>query len=194
MLKTALRAIKQFFDSLVSIAIYCGRMRSQLQSAPSGNGNIVVDGVSYLPDFFVYELDFAAAAPAGTPNLSFTVQANSHFLWQYAAYAADIAAAAYLDSTRPVPNVSAMITDSGSGRQLMSANVPIPAVFGTGQLPFQLPAPRLFKALSNVQVTLLNFDAAVTYNLKLSFIGLKLFPDPNATAMLQSMQQGTQGH
>lgn len=126
-------------------------------------------------DFFVYELDFATVAAAATPQSSFTVQADSNFLWQYGAMFADIAGAVQTDSSRVLPLISCQIQDSSSGRNLMSGNVPVISVFGDGNLPFLLPSPRFFRALTQVNVTLNNFSAATTYNLKLQFIGTKFF-------------------
>lgn len=127
-------------------------------------------------DYFVYELDFASlTGNGGTAQSSFTVQADSNFLWQEAVYFADLAAALETDSSRVVPLVSVAITDSSSGRQLSSGNVPVPSQFGTGELPFILPTPRFFRAQTQVNVSLLNFSAANTYNIKLSFIGTKFF-------------------
>lgn len=127
-------------------------------------------------DFFTYEVDFAALAGAnGTAQGSFTVQADANFLWQYGCFFADEAGAEQTDDSRVIPLVSCVITDSGSGRQLSSGNVPIASLFGTGQLPFVLPTPRFFRAQTQVNISLLNFSAANTYNLKLSFIGTKFF-------------------
>lgn len=130
-------------------------------------------------DFFVYELDFAALAngASAVPN-SFTVMSDSNFLWQYGAMQVDIAAAAQTSSTQIVPLVSCTIQDQGSGRQLMSSAVPINSIFGNGQLPFPLPTPRFFRAQTQVTVALTNFSAASTYNIKLSFIGTKIFNVP----------------
>jgi hypothetical protein len=126
-------------------------------------------------DFFVYELDFGAVAAAGTASSSFTVQADSNFLWQYGGFFADIAGAAQTDDTRVLPLMSATILDTSSGRQLMSAAVPIPQIFGTGQLPFLLPTPRFFRAQTQVTVNIANFSVGTTYTLKLQFIGTKFF-------------------
>jgi hypothetical protein len=126
-------------------------------------------------DFFVYELDFGAVAAAGTASSSFTVQADSNFLWQYGGFFADIAGAAQTDDTRVLPLMSATILDTSSGRQLMSAATPIPSIFGTGQLPFLLPTPRFFRAQTQVTVNIANFSVGTTYTLKLQFIGTKFF-------------------
>lgn len=132
-----------------------------------------------IRDFFVYELDFAALLHGTTsvPN-SFTVQADANFLWQYGCFFADVAAAAQTVGTQPIPLVTCTIQDQGSGRQLMSGGVPLYSMFGFGREPFVLPTPRFFRAQTQVTVALTNFDAAADYNIRLSFIGTKLFNVP----------------
>lgn len=136
-----------------------------------------LDERSYIyKDFFTYELDFSALAPAASATASFTVQADSDFIWQKAAFVADIAAAAQTDSARVLPLVTVLITDSGAGRQLMNSAVPILSLFGTGQIPFILPQQRIFRSQSVVTVQLTSYVAAgTTYNIRLSFIGMKAF-------------------
>lgn len=126
-------------------------------------------------DFFTYELDFSAIAAGGTSQNSFTVQADSNFLWQYGCYQADIAGGAQTNDTRVVPLLTATIQDASSGRQLMSQAVPLTNLFGTGMLPFLLPSPRFFRAQTQVTVNLANYSAGTTYNVKISFIGTKFF-------------------
>lgn len=126
-------------------------------------------------DYYVYEVDFNGLAPGNQQNGNIQIQADSDFKWLTAAYHADIAAAAFTDDTRPIPNVTVAITDQGSGRQLTQNPVPIPSIFGTGRLPFVLPIPRVFRARSSIGIDVVNFDAAATYNIRLSFIGTKLY-------------------
>lgn len=127
-------------------------------------------------DFFTYELDFSALAASATATQTIQIQADSDFIWQKACYVADIAAAAQTDSARVIPLVTVLLTDSGAGRQLMNSAVPIPALFGTGQIPFILPRPRIFRAQSVVTVQVTSYVAAgTTYNLRLSLIGEKGF-------------------
>ncbi len=129
----------------------------------------------FAKDFFIYEVDIAALAPAASSTGQFTIQADSDFLLSKLAVTADIAAAVQTDSSRVVPLCTLLITDTGSGRNLMNQAVPIPAFFGNGSLPFILPRQRIFVARSVVTVTVTNYDAAATYNLRLSFIGEKGF-------------------
>lgn len=127
-------------------------------------------------DLFTYELDFASVlGNNGTAQSSFTVQADSNFLWQYGVFEADLAGAAMLDGTRVLPLISCVIQDAGSGRNLMSSAVPVTSIFGSGEMPFVLPTPRFFRAQTQVNVTLLNFSAATNYALRLSFIGTKFW-------------------
>jgi len=127
-------------------------------------------------DFYVYESEaLALTAVTGTANDIINIEADSDFMLQKLTYQADIAAAAFTDSTRVIPNVTVQIIDSGSGRQLMQEPIPIPSIFGTGELPFILTNPRKFMRNSTIQVAYANFDAAVAYNVRLAFIGYKIY-------------------
>lgn len=126
-------------------------------------------------DIFVYELDFASLTFGNSGQSSFTIQADSNFLWQQAAFFADLALAAQTDSSRVIPLVTCTIVDQGSGRQLMSSGTPLASIFGTGEMPFTLPTPRFFRAQTQVGVTLQNFSAATNYGIRLSFIGTKFW-------------------
>lgn len=128
-----------------------------------------------LADFFVYQIDVAALAAGANTSGSFVVDADSDFKLTKVAYMADLAGAAQTDSGRVVPLVTVLIKDQGSGRDLMSKPVPLPAVFGDGRLPFILPAPRIIRRKATVIATLANYSAATAYGLRLSFIGVKLF-------------------
>jgi hypothetical protein len=126
-------------------------------------------------DFYIYEAEALALAPAASANDIVNIEADSDFLLQKFAYQADIAAAAYTDSTRPIPNITVQLIDSGSGRQLMQNPIPVSSFMGTGELPFILPNPRKFLRNSTIQVAFTNFDAAATYNIRLAFIGYKIY-------------------
>ena len=139
----------------------------------------VVPGASVaserIKEFFTYQEDFSAVASGASATGNINIQADSDFVLQKLTYYADIAAAAQTANTRVIPNATIVITDTGSGRQLMESAVPIASLFGTGQLPFILPTPRLFQARSTISLIVANFDAAVTYNIRLSFSGYKLY-------------------
>lgn len=127
-------------------------------------------------DFFTYLVSFTGVAPAATAQQTFNVQSDSNFLWQEACLFADIAHAAQTQSSQVLPDVTVLIQDTASGRQLMSAPVPVSSIFGlNGSLPFLLPTPRFFRAQTQVVVSITNNSAASTYDLQLAFIGTKFF-------------------
>lgn len=120
----------------------------------------------FAKDFFTYEVDITSTiAASGSTTSTFTVQADSDFLWTKAAY---------IQTGTGVPAI--LIQDTGSGRNLMTQAVPVASLFGTGQLPFILPRQRIFVARATVTVTITNLDAVNTItSLRLSFIGEKGF-------------------
>lgn len=132
----------------------------------------------YVEDYTVYELDFRSLAVGATASQSIPIQADSAFKWTKACMFASIGAfpgAAFTDATRPVPNATVQVQDTGSGRLLYNAPVPVSSVFGYGNLPFILPVERVFAERSAITVTVTNNSAADIYNLLLSLIGAKVF-------------------
>lgn len=130
---------------------------------------------------FTYTAQFVAAAGAnslaaaavGLANVQ--IDAGAPFLIVTQTYDANSANAARTMATAVVPNVTVLITDTGSNRQLMDVAVTVSAIFGTGQFPYVLPEPKLMQANSQLQVQATNYDAAAGYNLRLYFNGYKLF-------------------
>lgn len=134
-----------------------------------------VNAKNTIHDFYTYGLDFASLLQGTSATGQISIQADSDFVVQKLTYQADIAAATQTDSSRVVPNVTVQIKDTGSGRELFSTAVPLSSVFGSGQLPFILPQPKIFLARSTISITVANFDAAADYNIRLAFIGYKIF-------------------
>lgn len=126
-------------------------------------------------EFNVYQASFASLAAGASASSSITVQSEADFLLQKLTFFADIAAAAQTDSTRIIPLITILITDSGTKRQLMSAAVPVASIFGTGEIPFLLPQPKAFKARSSILIQASNYSVGSTYNLYLSFIGTDIY-------------------
>lgn len=135
----------------------------------------IKSGGSFVREFYTYEEDFSALAAATSATGNINIQSDSDFVLQKLMYFADVAAAAQTSGAKIVPLCTIVITDTGSGRQLMESAVSIPSLFGTGELPFILPTPRLFQARSTIAITVANFSAATAYNLRLSFCGYKVY-------------------
>lgn len=152
---------------------------------PNNQGNVVSSrgpreyektiGGRINRDFFVYTARADAIAVGGNETDTVQIQADADFILQKLTYHTDLAGALAIDSDRVIPNVSVQLTDTGSNRQLFFNPVPIPSIFGTGQLPFILPNPRLFRKTSVIQVDFTSFEAAATPNIQLAFIGYKYY-------------------
>lgn len=126
-------------------------------------------------DFYTYGINFLALAAGATANGAIAVEADSEFEVQKLAMFADIAAAVQTASTRVLPLVTIQITDTGTGRPMFSIPLPIPAIFGDGQIPFLLPTTKVFTKRASIAVAVVNFSAATTYNLRVVLIGSKIF-------------------
>jgi len=126
-------------------------------------------------DFYVYQSSVASIANGANATDTINIQADSDFILQKLTFVADVAAAAQTDSSRVLPLITVQLTDTGSGRQIFSDPVPIPAIFGRGELPFILPNPRLFRANTTIAISYSNYDAALTYQIFLQFVGMKIY-------------------
>lgn len=139
-------------------------------------GAFEIEGKVYIArDFYVYQVNFLAIAVGGSSTGLIAIQADSDFIWQKAT------AFTQRDDSGVVvaqPDANVQIIDSGSGRNLFEGPTPLFNVFGTGELPFILPTPRLFVARSTIEVQYTNAGAAPAQTLssRLSFVGFKAFP------------------
>lgn len=144
------------------------RMRQML---PGGDYN-PEDTANFRRDFYIYEADSGVVAAAASSNDTVTIEADSDFMLQKLSFFAINTAATTVVAS---PLMFCQITDTGSGRQLMSAPIPVPSFFGTGQLPFILPNPRKFMRNSTIQVAFTSFEAATSLRVRLAFIGYKVY-------------------
>lgn len=152
-----------------------------MNALAQGQGNgFQVGGKEYVArDFYTYEEDFLITdlIAGATVNGSIEIQADSDFVWQKAAFKASTdLSSTQTDSTRVLPDVTVQLVDTGSGRNLLELAAPVSSLFGTGELPFVLPIPRLFFARSTILVQVSNFNTSDAYDLRLSFIGYKAYP------------------
>jgi len=133
--------------------------------------------MKYLEDFYVYNAIFGSLAAAATGTDNVNIQADANFKIQKITCFSEIAGGAQTDSSRVIPLITVQVTDTGSGRQLMDAEVPISNIAGTGEIPFILSQPKIIAARSVLEVNVTNVSAGTTYaNTWISFIGVKMFP------------------
>lgn len=130
-------------------------------------------------DWFTYVFPtFAAiaAVSAATPQQQIQIQNDSDFELRWITYHMDVAAAAFNQGNAPLPNITALIVDSGSGRQLMNNPVPLGNIATSDAVqPRPLPWPKTFTRNSVITLSLTNFDAAATPNIRVCFHGRKIF-------------------
>lgn len=128
-----------------------------------------------IRDFYIYGTNFTNIAAGATLTNIISIQADSDFEVQKMNFSSDLAAGVQTDSTRTIPQCSVVILDTGSGRQLMNQAIDLTTFFGNGLQPFILPMPKVFRANTALSIALTNYSAAQVYNVKMSFIGVKLF-------------------
>lgn len=114
-------------------------------------------------------------ANAATATVNVNIDASAPFIIVSQSFYANTANATLTVATQVIPNVIVLLTDTGSNRQLMDVAVPIWNIFGNGQFPFVLPEPKLMQANSQLQVTVTNREAAIAFNLYLTFSGYRLY-------------------
>lgn len=156
-----------------------------------GQGEDPPAEVQRKKDFFIYESQTLQLAPGANATDTINIEADSNFILQKLSHYSLGGAPTFPDltdftaaNTAPFglpkqyainPAVLVQLIDTGSGRQLMQNPVPISSFFGTGELPFILPNPRLFMRNSTIQVQYTSFDTVNTYDIRLAFIGFKVY-------------------
>jgi len=157
-----------------------------LRDAPANDAvrakiNSLLAARTIQPIPYTYSVLFRAAAGGNSiaagviAQASLNIQADADFLILNHTYDANTANAARTSGTYVVPNANVLLTDTGSGYQMMDQAVPVPALFGNGQFPYVLPNPKLMPAKATLQVQITNYDAAAGINIQLCFNGVKLF-------------------
>jgi len=126
-------------------------------------------------DFFAYTILFANLVAGNSAQGSIQLQSDSEFELTKLTMFADIANGDETEATRVLPLVTLQLRDSGTARNLFSAPVPIPAIFGDGRIPFILPVPKMFSPNASISFEVSNFASATDYNLRLLLVGAKVF-------------------
>lgn len=126
-------------------------------------------------DFFVYSAIFTTVLAGTSQTTNVQIQADSDFEIQKLT-AQIIQDLATEDNSTSIQGLSALITDTGTGRQLSDVAVPLSDLFGTAQLPFILPNTKILAARAILAVQLSNYATGINYaRVQLSFIGRKIF-------------------
>lgn len=173
-------------------ALHASQQLAQALGAVVGGGDVPTVPalyLDYLPpelrgapkDFFVYRMDILAiAAAGGAGNGAFTVQSDSDFLITSIAAAVTDPAA---PQTAVAPNgLTLELTDTGAGRNFQNGQLAFDTVVGTGQLPGYLPWPKFIDRASQVTGTVVNNQAAQAVDVRISFLGFKIF-SPNQAGL-----------
>lgn len=152
--------------------------RRQQQHAGAHQNNKAPLG--YDEDWFTYVVAAGTLAQNAVFVAQLSIQADSNFEWIKATYYGTLAIAnnglpPFEDAQ--FPEVTLLIQDNGSGRNLTSAAVPLSSIAGTGREPFILTPTRIFEAKSTVQFTFTSIATSnVAYNnVTLNLIGRKIF-------------------
>lgn len=156
---------------------------AQLGRAAPAAGGVAAPFLSWLPrelwnrskDFFVYSAQFLPLPAGSTSTFETPIQADSYFLLVDVARVVTQAA----DETAAIafPPLLITILSTASGRNLMDRAQHLENIAGTGQLPNYWPMSKLFEPNTSISTTLQNLDGANAFNVRISYLGFKVFVD-----------------
>lgn len=127
-------------------------------------------------DQYTYTTRITDLGAGITDSFNLQIEADAYFIVTKFSYMADIGGSPQTESDRVVPLVRCLITDTGSGRNLMNNSVDISSLAGHEGLPFITPTERWILPNSAVNVQFTNYSAATTYaNVSLYFHGKKIW-------------------
>jgi hypothetical protein len=127
-------------------------------------------------EFFTYAARVSNLDASESGSVNVTIDSDASFTLIKMCFFADIAGGAQTEDTAVIPLVRVSIVDTGSGRFLQSAGIPIYSYAGRGKLPFILPIPKIFAANSTVRFTFENYSAATDYaNVEIALQGYKSY-------------------
>ncbi len=140
--------------------------------------------------FHTYAIDSGVLAFGGADpknGLSFQVEAALDFLWTKSAAFIYDANGLGVDPAA-APFISVIISE-GSSAQPICDEVPVTSLFGTGQLPFILPAMHLIKGGTQILVDLNNRHTGTPYTCELAFCGV-LVPAGTGEEIIANSKRG----
>lgn len=131
--------------------------------------------------FFTYTFNIASIAPGAVETDVINIENDSQFVWVKTTYFCDLAGAVQTDSSRVIPLINVLMTDSGSARQFSDEAQPVNSIAGQGNIPFILPSPFIFKNNANINASFTNVSNATTYlNLLVSLHGYRVYRYSNS--------------
>jgi hypothetical protein len=121
---------------------------------------------------FDYTVEFTLAAllAGATITNPINIQNDSDFVVRQGQYTVWSAATVFVVN----PDINISLFDTGSGRNWQDVPLPILNKFGTAQLPFLWPEPKLVKGGSVIQITATNRHA-IALQAYLTLSGFKVF-------------------
>ena len=139
-----------------------------------------LDNNKYIArDYFTYELVYSTVgglAPAATVPLTVTIDSDGDFFWTKGCVFADVANDGTTESAKEVPNLTVLITDGTTQRNMSNVPVSVPNLFGSAQLPFILPVAKYFAGRSLITLTVANVSDNKTYtSIRFSLHGVKAY-------------------
>ncbi len=168
---------------LVGRKIFMAALPGQNQPPPIERFNSWVDqqsGRVLCEDLFFYDTPLASLANATTQVVSLPTEADSDFEWIMTTLSGGLdTTASYL--TGDDLNLRLQIKDTTGNMFLFQevpggAFTPAAGAAGTGTFPFILQQPHILNSKTQVDVTFVNSDTAVTMkNLHLTMVGRKIF-------------------
>jgi hypothetical protein len=123
---------------------------------------------------YSYQLNFLAVGVGATVTQTLSITANADFIHCATAVSADLAGAAQNLGNAVLPNVTILITDSGTNEQFSSAPVPLMS-FAT-KVPNRdgdtHVYPRFIAGRSSLTVQVTSYEAVNTPNIRITLEGV----------------------
>lgn len=137
-----------------------------------------------LKRFHTYPLLFSAlAAAGGTDAKNFQVETGYDFLW--------VKGQAFVYDANGLgvdpdlwPRLVVTLQDGSTQQAITTGETPIHSLFGTGSLPFILPAPHRIIGGATFNATVFNRHVANAYSVVLAFSGVHVRPGAAMPARL----------
>lgn len=126
---------------------------------------------------FTYNIRFNTIAASATNTGTANVSNDSDFVWTHASVVVTNSAFTTFTTATNVPML-VEIKDAASGLDMQDAATHVSNLFGTAQLPFILPMPKIFRAGGQISARLQNQDAANAFVVNFSFHGFKVYNMP----------------